>query len=201
MSVFEGSRLLRGQPGSKVVLTVIRGNAADPHQLTLVREKPPVPPVSGKLIGTDTGYIRIASFRDGRHGRPEKAGGGPVEVRRQEPHHRHPAHRRRAVRERHCRGAALREVRDAGAGRRPGSEDGDEDRGKAGRRRDRRSGAGCSSRPARPARRKSSPPRSTATSVRTSSASTRSAAPGLQKLVKLPGEPRAVAHVCPVSHA
>jgi carboxyl-terminal processing protease len=63
MSVFEGSRLLHGQPGSKVVLTVIRGNAADPHELTLVREKPPAAAVSGRLIGTDTGYVRIASFR------------------------------------------------------------------------------------------------------------------------------------------
>jgi carboxyl-terminal processing protease len=63
MSVFEGSRLLRGQPGSKVVLTVIRGNAADPHQLTLLREKPTTPAVTSRLIGTDTGYIRIASFR------------------------------------------------------------------------------------------------------------------------------------------
>ena len=40
MSVFEGIRLLRGQPGSKVVLTVIRGNAAEPHEVDLVREKP-----------------------------------------------------------------------------------------------------------------------------------------------------------------
>jgi carboxyl-terminal processing protease len=63
MSVFEGSRLLHGQPGTKVVLTVIRGNAADPHELTLVREKPSAPAVSGRLIGTDTGYLRISSFR------------------------------------------------------------------------------------------------------------------------------------------
>jgi carboxyl-terminal processing protease len=63
MSVFEGSRLLRGQTGSKVVLTVIRGNAADPHQLTLVREKPLAQAVTSRLIGTDTGYLRIASFR------------------------------------------------------------------------------------------------------------------------------------------
>jgi carboxyl-terminal processing protease len=63
MSVFEGSRLLRGQPGTKVALTVIRGNAADPHQLTLVREKAVLPGVTSRLIGTDTGYIRIASFR------------------------------------------------------------------------------------------------------------------------------------------
>jgi len=63
MSVFEGMRLLHGQPGTKVTLTVIRGNAADPHQIDLVREKPSAPPVTGKLLGTDTGYIRIASFR------------------------------------------------------------------------------------------------------------------------------------------
>ena len=63
MSVFEGSRLLHGQPGTKVVLTVIRGNAADPHELTLVREKPSGSPVTGRLVGSDAGYVRIASFR------------------------------------------------------------------------------------------------------------------------------------------
>ena len=31
MSAYEGARLLRGAPGSKVSLLVIRGNAADPH--------------------------------------------------------------------------------------------------------------------------------------------------------------------------
>jgi carboxyl-terminal processing protease len=64
MSVFEGSRLLRGQPGTKVVLTIIRGNAADPHEVTLVREKPSLPAVTGRAIDTDTGYVRIASFRE-----------------------------------------------------------------------------------------------------------------------------------------
>jgi carboxyl-terminal processing protease len=100
MSVFEGVRLLHGQPGSKVVLTVIRGNAADPHEISLVREKPAgvlvtgrlislapkgpglTPPAQPKVIGPDqaaappvldspplltqeTGYVRIASFRNG----------------------------------------------------------------------------------------------------------------------------------------
>ncbi len=64
MSVFEGSRLLRGQPGSKVVLTIIRGNAADPHEVTLVREKPPLAAVTGRAIDSDTGYVRVASFRE-----------------------------------------------------------------------------------------------------------------------------------------
>ena len=39
MSVFEGTRLLRGAAGSKVTLTVIRGSAAEPHDVVLVREK------------------------------------------------------------------------------------------------------------------------------------------------------------------
>jgi carboxyl-terminal processing protease len=64
MSVFEGTRLLRGKPGSKVTLTIIRGNAADPHEISLVREKTAGPLVTSRLIGT-TGYLRIASFRNG----------------------------------------------------------------------------------------------------------------------------------------
>ena len=65
ISVLEGSRLLRGQPGSKVMLTVIRGNAAEPHDVTLVREKPGPVSVTGRIVGTDIGYVRIATFRNG----------------------------------------------------------------------------------------------------------------------------------------
>jgi carboxyl-terminal processing protease len=65
MSVFEGTRLLRGQPGSKVTLTVIRGNAADPHEVALVREKAATAVVSGKIAAPEVGYVRIASFREG----------------------------------------------------------------------------------------------------------------------------------------
>ena len=61
MSVFEGVRLLRGQPGSKVVLTVLRGNAADTHEVTLVREKAAAAPVTAKVLG-DAGYLRIPIF-------------------------------------------------------------------------------------------------------------------------------------------
>jgi carboxyl-terminal processing protease len=63
MSVFEGTRMLRGAAGSKVTLTVIRGSAAEPHDVVLVREKVAGPPVSSRLIGTDIGYVRVASFR------------------------------------------------------------------------------------------------------------------------------------------
>lgn len=65
LSVFEGTRLLRGQPGSKVTLTIIRGNAADPHEIVLVRERATGPQVSGRMLAGNTGYVRIASFRTG----------------------------------------------------------------------------------------------------------------------------------------
>jgi len=65
MSVFEGSRLLRGQPGSKVALTIIRGNAVDPHEISLVREKPAGPVVTSRMIEQTIGYLRIAAFTDG----------------------------------------------------------------------------------------------------------------------------------------
>jgi len=62
LSVFEGMRLLRGAPGSKVTLTIIRGNAAEPHQVELVRERAPGAIVTSKLLAPDLGYLRIASF-------------------------------------------------------------------------------------------------------------------------------------------
>jgi carboxyl-terminal processing protease len=65
MSVFEGSRLLRGQPGSKITLTVIRGNAAEPHEVSLVREKPATTIVSGRAVTPEVGYVRVSSFGTG----------------------------------------------------------------------------------------------------------------------------------------
>jgi carboxyl-terminal processing protease len=62
LSVFEGTRLLRGIPGSKVTLTVIRGNAAEPRDFALVRERTPAALVSGKIMSGDLGYVRVASF-------------------------------------------------------------------------------------------------------------------------------------------
>lgn len=62
LSVFEGTRLLRGEPGSKVTLTVIRGNAAEPRDFDLIREKTPGTIVSGKILSGDVGYVRLATF-------------------------------------------------------------------------------------------------------------------------------------------
>jgi len=62
MSVFEGTRLLRGAPGTKVALLVIRGNAADPHTIELVRERQAGPDVLSKMADTTTGYVHPLDF-------------------------------------------------------------------------------------------------------------------------------------------
>jgi carboxyl-terminal processing protease len=62
MSAFEGMHLLGGAPGSKVSLMIIRGNAAEPHVIELVREAPPAADVSGRIAAPGIGYLRIAAF-------------------------------------------------------------------------------------------------------------------------------------------
>ena len=63
MSVFEGTRLLRGASGSTLVLTVLRGNSTEPTELELVRE--PIggaAEISGRIVSPGVGYVRIAAF-------------------------------------------------------------------------------------------------------------------------------------------
>jgi carboxyl-terminal processing protease len=62
MSVWEGVRALRGAPGSKVSLTIIRGNAADPHIVELTREQAPTVDVTGRIAAPGIGYVRIAAI-------------------------------------------------------------------------------------------------------------------------------------------
>jgi carboxyl-terminal processing protease len=62
MSVWEGVRALHGAPGTKVKLTVIRGNAADPHVIELTREVAKGPDVAGRVAAPGIAYVRIAAF-------------------------------------------------------------------------------------------------------------------------------------------
>ena len=64
-SVYEGQRLLRGKPGSKVHLTLLRGNAAEPHEIDLVREELPAVAVKSRIAAPGVGYVRIAEFSKG----------------------------------------------------------------------------------------------------------------------------------------
>jgi carboxyl-terminal processing protease len=62
MSVWEGVRALRGAPGSKVSVTLIRGSAADPRVVELTRERESDSEVSGRIASTGIGYVRIAAI-------------------------------------------------------------------------------------------------------------------------------------------
>jgi len=62
MSAYEGARLLRGAVGSKVTLLVFRGNAADPHESPLVRERIGGPELTSRMANPTTGYVRIIDF-------------------------------------------------------------------------------------------------------------------------------------------
>jgi carboxyl-terminal processing protease len=61
MSVYEGMRRLRGAPGTKVSLTIIRGSTADPHVIELTREAVATTEVTTKFAAPGIGYLRIAA--------------------------------------------------------------------------------------------------------------------------------------------
>ena len=61
-TVYEGQRLLRGKAGTKVRLTVLRGNAAEPHDVELLREELAAAPVKARIAAPGIGYFRIAEF-------------------------------------------------------------------------------------------------------------------------------------------
>jgi carboxyl-terminal processing protease len=63
MSAFTGARMLRGAVGSTVKLVIIRGNAAEPHDIALVREKLDPSSVTTEISSIDhIGYLRIKTF-------------------------------------------------------------------------------------------------------------------------------------------
>lgn len=61
-SVYQGMLRLAGAPGSKTTLTVLRGNAAEPHTVELVREPLPPAPVGGRLVEPGIGELRVPEF-------------------------------------------------------------------------------------------------------------------------------------------
>ena len=62
ISVFTGSRLLHGRPGSTISLTVLRGSGSEPHEIELVREELTAPAVTGRILAPGVGYLRLAAF-------------------------------------------------------------------------------------------------------------------------------------------
>ena len=62
MSAYEGTRLLQGSAGSRVKLLVFRGNAAEPHDVVLTRERPAGAEITSRMANPTTGYLRVVEF-------------------------------------------------------------------------------------------------------------------------------------------
>lgn len=60
MDAREASRSLKGDPDTKVVLTIIRGSLT--FEVTVIRKIVSVPTVSKTIIDADIGYVRITQF-------------------------------------------------------------------------------------------------------------------------------------------
>ena len=114
MSSYEGARLLRGAVGSKVALLVFRGNAADPHEITLIRERITGPELTSRMANATTGYVRIVDFTKDSPARLKQAFDAPGQVRRDALRGRSQRHGSRRSGRGYCGGAAVRPVRHAG---------------------------------------------------------------------------------------
>jgi carboxyl-terminal processing protease len=58
-----GSGPLRGAPGTKVVLTIVREGTPKPFDVTLVRERIRVASVRSRMLEPGYGYVRVATFQ------------------------------------------------------------------------------------------------------------------------------------------
>jgi carboxyl-terminal processing protease len=65
MSLVEAVKLMRGEPGSTILLTVVREGEEAPLKFTLTRDIIKVKSVKSKLLEKGYGYIRISSFQSG----------------------------------------------------------------------------------------------------------------------------------------
>lgn len=65
MSLADAVKTMRGEPGSKIELTVVREGADAPLKLTLVRAVIKVQSVKSRILEKNYGYVRISSFQSG----------------------------------------------------------------------------------------------------------------------------------------
>ena len=65
MSLTEAVKKMRGEPGSKIVLTIVREGEEAPLKLTLTRAVIKVKSVKSRMLEKGFGYIRISSFQSG----------------------------------------------------------------------------------------------------------------------------------------
>lgn len=65
MTLSEAVKVMRGEPGSQIVLTVIREGAEAPLKFEITRDIIKVKSVKSRLLEKNYGYLRISSFQSG----------------------------------------------------------------------------------------------------------------------------------------
>lgn len=65
MSLVEAVKVMRGEPGSTILLTVVREGEETPLKFTLTRDVIKVKSVKSRILEKNYGYIRISSFQSG----------------------------------------------------------------------------------------------------------------------------------------
>ncbi|MCF8007812.1 MAG: S41 family peptidase [Methylovulum sp.] len=65
MSLADAVKMMRGEPGSKIVLTVVREGADTPLKITIARDIIKVKSVKSKILEPGYAYVRISSFQSG----------------------------------------------------------------------------------------------------------------------------------------
>ncbi len=63
MSLNDAVKIMRGEPGSAIVLTIVREGAEQPIKLKLVRDIIKVKSVKSRLLEDGYGYVRLSSFQ------------------------------------------------------------------------------------------------------------------------------------------
>lgn len=75
LSGVDGVARLRGEPGTTVRLSLLRGNTSEPYDIDLVREVVSGPDVSHRMLAAGIGYVRVAMLADGAAAAIEQAAG------------------------------------------------------------------------------------------------------------------------------
>jgi carboxyl-terminal processing protease len=63
LSLSEAVKMMRGKPGSRIILSIIRATETNPVNISIIRDIIKVKSVKSRLLETDFGYVRIASFQ------------------------------------------------------------------------------------------------------------------------------------------
>ncbi|MCZ7582248.1 MAG: S41 family peptidase [Deltaproteobacteria bacterium] len=64
LGLVEAVKMMRGRPGTSVVLTIVREGVADPFEITVVRDIIRVPTVKSKVLEPGYGYVKLTQFNN-----------------------------------------------------------------------------------------------------------------------------------------